>query len=145
MLIATFISTAFNYVLVYIFVYQYRNLASILICIPFITSNIKKYGLSQWLSSKEYACNAVDTGDVGSIPGSGRYPRRRAWQSTPVLLPGKSHGQRSLEGYSPWGLSELDTTEATKLGEGNGNPLQYSCLENPHGRRGLVGCSPWGR
>ena len=74
MLIATFISTAFNYVLVYIFVYQYRNLASILICIPFITSNIKKYGLSQWLSSKEYACNAVDTGDVGSIPGSGRYP-----------------------------------------------------------------------
>jgi len=41
-------------------------------------------------------------------------PRRRAWQSTPVLLPGKSHGQRSLEGYSPWGLGELDTTEATK-------------------------------
>ena len=33
------------------------------------------------------------------------------WQSTPVLLPGKSHGQRSLVGYSPWGRKELDTTE----------------------------------
>ena len=35
----------------------------------------------------------------------------RKWQSTPVLLPGKSHGQRSLVGYSPWGRKELDTTE----------------------------------
>ena len=36
---------------------------------------------------------------------------RRKWQPTPILLPGKSHGQRSLEGYSPWGRKELDTTE----------------------------------
>ena len=36
---------------------------------------------------------------------------RRKWQSTPVLLPGKSHGQRSLVGYSPWGCKESDTTE----------------------------------
>ena len=36
---------------------------------------------------------------------------RRKWQHTPVLLPGKSHGQRSLAGYSPWGLKESDTTE----------------------------------
>ena len=38
-------------------------------------------------------------------------PRRRKWQSTPVLLPGKSHGQSNLVGYSPWGRKELDTTE----------------------------------
>ena len=38
-------------------------------------------------------------------------PWRRKWQSTPVLLPGKSHGQRSLVGYSPWGYKELNTTE----------------------------------
>ena len=38
-------------------------------------------------------------------------PWRRKWQSTPVLLPGKSHGQRSLVGYSPWGRKESDTTE----------------------------------
>ena len=57
---------------------------------------------------------------------------------TPVVLPGKSHGWRSLVGYSPWGLEELDTTEwlhfyfsLSCTGEGNGNPLQYSCLENP--------------
>ena len=63
---------------------------------------------------------------------------RRQWHPTPVLMPGKSHGQRSLVGYSPWGCKELDTTEALHfhfslscIGEGNGNPLQYSCLENP--------------
>ena len=44
-------------------------------------------------------------------PWVGKIPRRRKWQSIPVLLPGKSHGQRSLVGYSPWGLKESDTTE----------------------------------
>jgi len=44
-------------------------------------------------------------------PWVGKIPWRRKWQSTPALLPGKSHGQRSLVGYSPWGCKELDTTE----------------------------------
>ena len=64
--------------------------------------------------------------------------RRRQWHPTPVHLPGKSHGQRSLVGCSPWGHQELDTTEwlhfhfsLSCIGEGNGNPLQCSCLENP--------------
>ena len=43
---------------------------------------------------------------------------RRKWQSTPALLPGKSHGQRSLEGYSPWGRKESDTTERFVLPSG---------------------------
>ena len=58
--------------------------------------------------------------------------------STPVLLPGNSHGQRSLVGCSPWGCKESDATERLHfhfslscIGEGNGNPLQCSCLENP--------------
>ena len=62
----------------------------------------------------------------------------RQWHPTPVLLPGKSHGQRSLVGCSPWGRRESDTTERLHfnlslscIGEGNGNPLQCSCLENP--------------
>ena len=68
------------------------------------------------------------------------YPlfRRRQWHPTPVLLPGKSHGWRSLVGCSPWGCLESDTTERlhfhfslSRIGEGNGNPLQCSCLENP--------------
>ena len=50
-------------------------------------------------------------GDAGSIPGSGRSPWRRKRQPTPVFLPGEFHGQRSLQGYSPWGHRELDTTE----------------------------------
>ena len=58
--------------------------------------------------------------------------------STPVLLPGNSHGRRSLVGCSPWGCEEVDMTEQLQfhfslscIGEGNGNPLQCSCLENP--------------
>ena len=64
--------------------------------------------------------------------------RRRQWHPTPVLLPGKSHGPRSLVGCSPRGREESDTTERLHfhfslscIGEGNGNPPQCSCLENP--------------
>ena len=63
---------------------------------------------------------------------------RRQWHPTPVLLPGKSHGWRGLVGCSPWGHKESDKTERLHIdfslsciGEGNGNPLQCSCLENP--------------
>ena len=84
---------------------------------------------------KESACTA---GDLGSVPGLGGYPRGRQWHPTPVLLPGKSHGQRSLVGCRLWGREESDTTERLHfhfslscIGEGNGNPLQCSCLENP--------------
>ena len=63
---------------------------------------------------------------------------RRQWKPTLVLLPGKSHGQRSLVGCSPWVRKESDTTERLHfhfslscIGEGNGNPFQCSCLENP--------------
>ena len=64
------------------------------------------------------------------------------WHPTAVLLPGKSHGRRSLVGCSPWGRYESDTTEwlhfhfsLSRIGEGNGNPLQCSCLENPRDGR----------
>ena len=66
------------------------------------------------------------------------FTRRRQWHPTSVLLPGKPHGQRSLVGCSPWGCWESDTTEQLHFhfsfscfGEGNGNPLQCSCLEYP--------------
>ena len=65
---------------------------------------------------------------------------RRQWHPTPVLSPGKSHGWRSLVG-SPRGREELDKTERfpfhfslSCIGEGNGNPHQCSCLENPRDR-----------
>ena len=66
------------------------------------------------------------------------YCQRRQWHPTPVLLPGKSHGWRSLVGCSPWDRKESDTTEQLHflfslscIGEGNDNLLQCSCLENP--------------
>ena len=81
------------------------------------------------------------------IPNSSRFVHfcthiwNRQWHPTPVLLPGKSHGRRSLVGCSPWGRKESDTTERLHFhfslsctGEGNGDPLQYSCLENPRDR-----------
>ena len=57
---------------------------------------------------KASTCNA---GDPASIPGVRKISWRRKWQPTPVLLPRKFHGWRSLVGYSPWGHKESDTTE----------------------------------
>ena len=77
-------------------------------------------GILEWVAmpfpggsdGKACACNA---GDPGLIPGSGRspgdLPSRRNWQPTPAFLPGKSHGRRSLIGYSPWDRKESDTTK----------------------------------
>jgi len=71
-----------------------------------------------------------------------QFARRRQWQATPVLLPRKSHGWRSLVGCSPWGRYKSDATERlhfhfslSRNGEGNGNPLHCSCLENPRDGR----------
>ena len=80
-------------------------------------------------------CRTLSSDHVRVQEISSKYP-------TPVLLPGKSHGQKSLVGCSPWGRDELDTTERLHfpfslscIGEGTGNPLQCSCLENPRGSR----------
>ena len=81
-------------------------------------------------------------------PGNPVMGHRRKWHPTPVLLPGKSHGRRSLVGCSPWGREESDMTERLHfhfsllcIGEGNGNPLQCSCLENP--RDGVAQSQTW--
>ena len=84
----------------------------------------------------------------GNMPGSMRIARsedrvwKRQWHPIPVLLPGKSHGWRSLVGCGPWDREESGTTERlhfhfslSYIGEGNGNPLQCSCLENPRDGR----------
>ena len=59
--------------------------------------------------------DAGDIRDTGSIPGSGRFSWRRAWQPTPVFLPGESHGQRSLAGYNSWGRKELDLNDLAHM------------------------------
>ena len=77
----------------------------------------------------------LEVNDLGRLVN--RYGRRQ-WHPTPVLLPGKSHGRKSLVVCSPWGRSESGTTERLHfhislscIGGGHGNPLQCSCLENP--------------
>ena len=92
--------------------------------------------LSMGFSRHEYTWGNCKVASLFS--GTMRCSWRRQWHPTPVLLPGKSHRRRSLVGCSPWGHWETDTTEwlhfhlsLSCIGEGNGNPLQCSCLENP--------------
>ena len=56
----------------------------------------------------------ANAGDTSSIPGLGRSPGEENWLPTLVFLSGECNGQRSLEGYSPWGLKEWDMTKAAK-------------------------------
>ena len=72
-------------------------------------------GFSGVLVIRNLTANAGDVRDAGLFPGSGRFPWRRAGQPTPVFLPGESHGQRSLAGYSPQSHKEVDTTEMTSM------------------------------
>ena len=88
------------------------------------------------ISLRFYKSNRLHRKDCSRI-----ISRRRQWHPTPVLLSGKSHGWRSLVGCSPWGRKESDRTERLHfhfslscIGEGNGNSLQCSCLENPKDR-----------
>ena len=66
----------------------------------------------RWLSGKESACQCRRR---RFDPWVRKIPWRRKWQPTPVFLPGKRHGQWSLEGYSPWGRKELDATEHSRV------------------------------
>ena len=60
---------------------------------------------------KNLSANAGDIRDVGSIPGSGRFPWRRKWQPTSVFLPGEFQEQGNLVGYSAYVCKESDMTE----------------------------------
>ena len=68
--------------------------------------------LPWWLGGKEFACQCRR---LGVDPWVRKIPWRRKWQLTPVFLPGKPHGQRSLVGYSPWGRKRVGHDLATKL------------------------------
>ena len=98
-------------------------------------------GEGWWVENNIYHCySCLDSSALWTLYFTMYW--RRQWHPTPVLLPGKSHGRRSLVGCSPWGRQESDTTEwlhfhfsLSCIGEGNGNPLQCSCLENPRDGR----------
>ena len=68
-------------------------------------------GFPRWLGGKESACQCRKCKRCRFDPWVRKIPWSRKWQPTPVSLPGKSHGQRSLAGYSPWSQKELNMTE----------------------------------
>ena len=112
----------------------------------FIRSSLK--GASLVAQAKESACKAED---LGPIPGLGRSPWRREWIPTPVFLPGESHGQRSLAGYSPWDLKtefcvciwgpKGPRGRENWVRDGRGCPAILSSLSFPD-HAGRVSCHP---
>ena len=80
------------------------NLAKALFC-------LFRRGFPGVPSGKEPTCQCRRCKRRGFDPWAWEIPWRRAWQRSPVFLPGESHRQRSLEGYNPWGRKESDTTE----------------------------------
>ena len=81
-----------------------------------MVSNRKTNKLNlNYLNSSDDKESVYNAGDLGLNPGSGRPPWRKEWQPTPIFLPGESHTQRSLAGYSPRGCKELDMTERLTL------------------------------
>ena len=75
---------------------------------------------------KNMPANAGDLGSIKTIPGLRRFPWRKECLTTPIFLPVKFHGQRSLVGYSPWGHKESDMTEQLKLSLSN--MCTYICI-----------------
>ena len=114
------------------------NVKMFSLCTPLQNVKLFQMNIQKCAYSTRKLCLTTCSNSVPeNVPNFTQY-RRRQWQPTPVLLPGKSHGQRSLVGCSPWGCQESDTTEQLPfhfslscIGEGNSNPLQCSCLENP--------------
>ena len=108
--------------------------------VPQTTTILQTYKLPWLMLHKQIRQTLFFSIHVQSINKSCQlsFQRSRQWHPTPVLLPGKFHGWRSLVGCSPWGREASDTTEwlhfhfsLSCIGEGNGTPLQYPCLENP--------------
>ena len=81
------------------------------ICFFFLLKYIADLRFLGATSGKEAACQCRRHKRHGFGPWVRKIPLRRAWQPAPVFLSGECHGQRSLAGYSPWGLTESDMTE----------------------------------
>ena len=97
----------------FFFIYTYSCYVYVYKLYVFCVYTYIEKGSKAVLVVKNPLVNAGDIIDSGLNPGSEVIPWRRKRQPTPVMLPGKSHGQGNLVGYSPWGLKELDTTVET--------------------------------
>ena len=89
-------------------------------------------GFPMGTSGKEPVCQCRRHRRHEFDPWVGKTPWKRTWQPNPVSLPGQFHGQRSLLGYSPWGLKEADTTEGTEQARTHRVGSRV-CAVNSHG------------
>ena len=92
------------------------------LCFPVLLSILLLASIS-FPSGSEDKVSACNAQGPGSIPGLERFPWRRKWQPTPIFLPGESHGQRSLAGYSPQGCKKSDTTKRLHISHSLYKPL----------------------
>ena len=97
-----------------VFIFAWPNFILWSKCLYVLKIHVLK-GLPWWISGKEYTCQCRRSNRLGFDPWVRKIPWKRAWQPTPVFLPGESHGQRSLSlvSSSPWGRKESGTAEAT--------------------------------
>ena len=116
---------------------QEQHHASIRHIIRKLTQHMINRGLHRWPTSTESTCQYRRP---GLDPWVGKIPWRRRQQLTAVFLPGKSHGEGSLVGYSPRGHKESGTTRRLTL-----TYLLVFLAGESHGEWSLVGYSPWGR
>ena len=115
-------------------------------CTLLYLKQVNNRGFPGVASGKEPTSQCRRRKRCGSDPWIRRIPWRRKQQPTPVFLPGKSHGQRSLAGDGPWGRKELDMTE--QLNNNNKNQQRPTTAEHvdlcPMLRGGLNGRGVWG-
>ena len=108
----------------------------------FHTSSAKAPRLTGGANGKEFVCQYRRCKRCGLSPWVWKIPWSRKWHPAPVLLLGKFHGQRSLAGYSPWGLRELDMTEHLSTRTGPHVDLLPAELSVADSRTGILGKQP---
>ena len=96
------------------YIYVYIHEIYVFVYMKYKHIYLYTWNIPRWLSGKESVCQCRRHRRRGFDPWVGKIPWRRKWQPTPGFLPGESHGQRSLVGYSPQRCKELDMIEATK-------------------------------
>ena len=99
-----------NFVLLFM-VYECFMIIVVVVVVKMLLSEQTLLAVQDFPGGSDGKSICLQSGRPGFDPWVGQIPWRRKWQPTSVLLPGKSHGQRSLAGCSPWGCKESDTTE----------------------------------
>ena len=108
---------------------------TLLFFLTFSTFSVWHLDESRWLRGRDVTCKWRRCRRRRFVPWVGKMPWSKKWQSTPVVLPGKLHGQRALEGYSPWGHKESDTAEHSFRVDAFGHQVTFETSGPQRGRK----------